>query len=233
MKRFTKSSRHPAVRDLLATSPTSPGVGAAHTAPPTAPVASALEAPAVAEAPAKDRWPRRPQWVNGKIIAGVAGVAVVVVIGANVLGGGSDNPDGPEAVAAVAETTNAAAPTTDSSGTTGESTEVGDECRADRGDQKSGPGVIAAWNHAYYSQRDGAAARALATPNSSVVAADELQKFIDEVPEGTSYCVSTTELNGDVYLVDLSELRPGGVERITQTVTTKKIDGQWFVDVFK
>lgn len=100
------------------------------------------------------------------------------------------------------------------------------------GDQNSGVGVIAAWNHAYYVQRNAAAARALATPNSSVVPADQLQPFIDAVPVGTNYCLRTKELSEDVYLVDLSELRPDGAQRITQTVTTKKIDGKWFVDVF-
>lgn len=74
--------------------------------------------------------------------------------------------------------------------------------------------------------------RRLAPPNSSVVPAEQLQGFIDGVPVGTNYCVRTKALSEDVYLVDLSEMRPDGVQRITQTVATATIDGTWFVDVF-
>ncbi|NKY75146.1 hypothetical protein HGB39_28120 [Rhodococcus opacus] len=107
------------------------------------------------------------------------------------------------------------------------------ECRADRGDQKSGAGVIAAFNHAYYSQRNGEAARGLATPTSSVLPGPELQKVIDAVPIGTNYCLRTVALSDGVYLVDLSVMQPAQpVKRGTQTVTTQKVDGRWYVDVF-
>lgn len=112
--------------------------------------------------------------------------------------------------------------------------EAAGECRADRGDQRSGPGVIAAFNYAYYNRRDAAAARALATPTSTVTSAPELQTFIDTLPEGTNYCLRTVELSAGVFFVDLSVMRPDvPVERGTQTVTTAKIDGRWYVDVFK
>ncbi|MDT2007241.1 hypothetical protein FXW78_26825 [Rhodococcus opacus] len=107
------------------------------------------------------------------------------------------------------------------------------ECRADRGDQKSGAGVIAAFNFAYYSQRNGEAARGLATSTSSVLPGPELQKVIDAVPIGTNYCLRTIELSDGVYLVDLSVMQPAQpVKRGTQTVTTQKVDGRWYVDVF-
>ncbi len=82
----------------------------------------------------------------------------------------------------------------------------------------------------------GVAARALATPPTSTVtpAPPELQTFIDKLPQGTNYCLRTVELSAGVFLVDLSVMRPGEpVERGTQTVTTAKIDGLWYVDVFK
>ncbi|CAG7631214.1 hypothetical protein E143388_07274 [Rhodococcus opacus] len=107
------------------------------------------------------------------------------------------------------------------------------ECRADRGDQKSGAGVIAAFNHAYYTQRNGDAARALATPTSSVLPGPELQKVVDAVPVGTNYCLRTVALSGGVYLADLSVMQPAQpVKRGTQTITTVTIDGKWFVDIF-
>ncbi|WP_235157552.1 hypothetical protein [Rhodococcus ruber] len=107
------------------------------------------------------------------------------------------------------------------------------ECRADRGNQKTGAGVIAAFNFAYYNQRNGEAARALATPTSTVQPGPELQRFIDAVPLGTNYCQKITALSDGVYLVDLSVMRPGQpVERGTQTVTTAHLDGRWYVDAF-
>ncbi|WP_254593118.1 hypothetical protein, partial [Prescottella equi] len=178
--------------------------------------------------------PRRP---SGKTI-GIASVAAVAIIGGIVWGTSFTGGDQP-ANTAIEATTSASEddglPILDlptATTTTAAPSEDDDECRADRGDQNSGAGVIAAWNHAYYVQRNAAAARALATPNSSVVPANQLQPFIDGVPVGTNYCVRTKALSNDVYLVDLSEMRPEGVQRIAQTVTTKKIDGKWFVDVF-
>jgi len=54
------------------------------------------------------------------------------------------------------------------------------------------------------------------------------------VPVGTNYCIRTIKLSDGVYLVDLSLMKPGQrVDRGTQTVTTQKTDGRWFVDVFK
>ncbi|WP_235214978.1 hypothetical protein [Rhodococcus opacus] len=73
--------------------------------------------------------------------------------------------------------------------------------------------------------------RALATPNSTIVPVDQLQPFIDAVPPGTNYCVAITALSEVAYSVDLTELRPEGAQRIPQTITTKKVDGKWFIDV--
>ncbi|WP_137725641.1 hypothetical protein [Prescottella subtropica] len=233
MKLNKKTPRHPAVVDLLSGAPTTPP-GAADTAAPGGPAAT-LTAPPVS-GDGGSRPPRRP---NKKLLLGIAGAAAVAVIGGTIAGkmiGSGDHANTANGVTVTADDedtlpildlpTTTAAPTTTS-------TDVGDECRADRGDQKSAAGVISAWNHAYYIQRDAVAARALATPNSSVLPADQLQPFIDGVPVGTTYCQRLKELSEDVYLVDLTELRPEGPNRGTQTVTTREIDGKWFVDVFK
>lgn len=105
-------------------------------------------------------------------------------------------------------------------------------CRADRGDQKSGPGVIAAFEYAYYITRSGAAVRALATPDTSLPPAEKIQAGIDTVPTGTTHCVRITPITSDVYSVALAEMRPGAAPaQIPQTITIKNIDGRWFVDV--
>ena len=236
MKLSNKPQRHPAVVDLLGGTPTTAQPGAAaKSASPGGPVAlPPLAAPPNAPHSGDDSQPRR---TNKKlVIAGVAGLAVVAIIGGTMWGGDGNQPESTAAASTTTETASDALPILDlpetSATTTPASSDVDDECRADRGDQNSGAGVIAAWNHAYYIARNAVTARALATPNSSVVPAEQLQGFIDSVPVGTNYCMRAKALSEDIYLVDLSELRPEGAERITQTVTTKKIDGKWFVDVF-
>lgn len=109
-----------------------------------------------------------------------------------------------------------------------------DECRADPGDQNSGEAAIRAFEYAYYVGRSGEQARKLATPTSSVQPAEALQKVIDEIPPGTTYCLHITPIGADVYMTVLVENRPGQPpQQWTQTVTTKQLDGRWYVDVFK
>ena len=225
MKLGKNTSRHPAVVDLLGGAPTpSPGATPDAVAPGDA-RNGALVAPAVTPQARSER--HTPQ--RTRIAAAVVGVASAVIAGViwGVAGGDSQN------AAAATQVESADTPILElSDAPAAPVSDLDDECRADRGDQRSGAGVIAAWNYAYYVRRDAIAARALATPNSSVVPAEQLQPFIDDIPVGTNYCVRTKALSPDVYLVDLSELRPDGVQRITQTVTTAQIDGKWFVDVF-
>jgi hypothetical protein len=225
MKLGKNTSRHPAVVDLLGGAPTpSPGATPDAVAPGDA-RNGALVAPAVTPQARSER--HTPQ--RTRIAAAVVGVAAAVIAGViwGVAGDDSQN------AAAATQVESADTPTLElSDAPAAPVSDLDDECRADRGDQRSGAGVIAAWNYAYYVRRDAVAARALATPNSSVVPAEQLQPFIDDIPVGTNYCVRTKALSPDVYLVDLSELRPDGVQRITQTVTTAQIDGKWFVDVF-
>lgn len=227
MKLGKNTSRHPAVVDLLGGAPTpSPGATPDAVAPGDA-RNGALVAPAVTPQVRSER--RTPQRTRIVAAAAVAGVASAVIAGViwGVAGDDSQN------AAATTQVESADTPILElSDAPAAPVSDLDDECRADRGDQRSGAGVIAAWNYAYYVRRDAVAARVLATPNSSVVPAEQLQPFIDAIPVGTNYCVRTKALSRDVYLVDLSELRPDGVHRITQTVTTAQIDGKWFVDVF-
>ncbi|WP_183070824.1 hypothetical protein [Rhodococcus rhodochrous] len=227
MKLGKNTSRHPAVVDLLGGAPTpSPGATPDAVAPGDA-RDGALVAPAVTpRGRSGRRTPRRTRIVAAAAVAGVAAAVIAGVIWGVASDDSQSAADATQVESAdtpILELFDApAAPVSD----------LDDECRADRGDQRSGAGVIAAWNYTYYVRRDAIAARALATPNSSVVPAEQLQPFIDAIPIGTNYCVRTKALSQDVYLVDLSELRPDGVHRITQTVTTAQIDGKWFVDVF-
>ncbi|MFD9665879.1 hypothetical protein ACFWAY_30365 [Rhodococcus sp. NPDC059968] len=227
-----KPSRHPAVMDLLDGSPTVGNPPGARTAAPGG--------PATPPPPPRSPLPslRGGRGPGKKTMAAVAAVAVAVAAGVAV----SHLRSGDSETASTAATPSATA-AADEHGLPirglpepeqAEQTSASDgECRADRGDQKSGAGVIAAFNFAYYSLRNGETARALATPSSSVLPGPELQKVIDAVPIGTNYCLRTVELSDGVYLVDLSVMQPAQpVKRGTQTVTTQKVDGRWYVDVF-
>jgi hypothetical protein len=91
--------------------------------------------------------------------------------------------------------------------------------------------VIAAFEHAYYVARSGAAVRALATGDTSLPLAEKIQAGIDTVPAGTTHCVRITPITVGVYSVVLAEMRPGGApSQFPQTITTKNIGGRWFVD---
>ncbi|MFD0600255.1 hypothetical protein ACFQZ4_54675 [Catellatospora coxensis] len=63
-------------------------------------------------------------------------------------------------------------------------------------------------------------------------APEKIQAGIDTVPIGTNFCLRTITISGGHYSVVLSEMRPGQpATQFTQTITTKQIDGRWFVDV--
>jgi hypothetical protein len=235
-------ARHPAVIDLLDGSPTTGIPPVTHTAAPggTPTIPPRLGSPAPSHS---------GRCGPGKKTVTVLGAAGLLIAGAatgiSQLRGDDSEPAHPTATAVAG----ANGPTNQNGlpvlnlPTPEHSTEPTDEpaadaqdaqCRADRGDQKSGGGVIAAFNAAYYSQRSGDAARALATPTSSVLPGPELQKVIDTVPVGTSYCLRTVKLSDGVYLADLSVMQPAQpVKRGTQTITTAEIDGRWYVDIFK
>ncbi|MDN3460794.1 hypothetical protein [Rhodococcus sp. APC 3903] len=105
-------------------------------------------------------------------------------------------------------------------------------CRTDPGDQKSGPGVIAAFEYAYYVTRSGTAVRALATPDTSLPAKEKIQAGIDTVPTGTTHCVRITPISAGIYSVALTEMRPSQPPtQFPQTIATEELDGRWFVDV--
>lgn len=104
----------------------------------------------------------------------------------------------------------------------------------DAGDQSSGPGVIKAFQYAYYVRRSGAAARALATPTARVGKAEDMQGFIDALPPRTRHCLKITSQGKGLYGVELSEIPPGGGAPTVyrQNVQTTEADGKtWIVSI--
>ncbi len=102
-------------------------------------------------------------------------------------------------------------------------------CPVSAGDQNSGEGVIAAFEHAYYTLRSADAAIALLTPGAAPFAAD-MQSAINATPEGTTYCMTVTGVSAGTYAMELDESRPSGKgASLYQRITTAVIDGRHFI----
>ncbi|NRI64845.1 hypothetical protein FEZ60_04730 [Rhodococcus sp. MS16] len=232
----TKTTRHPAVIDTLGGAPAgAPKAARPATGSPKTPKASkATKAPKPPSAPNEPRSPkdqplRRPYHLRYAaallLVAALLGWFLLRVL------------SGSDTVAPVVAQSDDVAPTsmpalavTPPAVTTEPATDP-TACRTDQGDQKTGAGVIAAFEHAYYITRSSDVVRALATPDTSLPVAEKIQVGIDSVPVGTTHCVRITPITAGVYSVVLAEMRPGTApEQYPQTITTKNIDGRWFVD---
>ncbi|WP_433715562.1 hypothetical protein ACQP2U_17020 [Nocardia sp. CA-084685] len=116
------------------------------------------------------------------------------------------------------------------------------ECPAERvggtitgngaGGMDSGPGVIFAFQYAYYVTRSGVATREFVAPNASVSPAGTIQQGIDGIPAGTTHCISITPgTSVGQYLVQVTEHRPDSTS-ITykpQVVTTARVGNQTLI----
>ncbi|OZD13025.1 hypothetical protein CH253_18335 [Rhodococcus sp. 06-156-3C] len=112
---------------------------------------------------------------------------------------------------------------------------AGPDCSMPAGDQSSGDGVIAAFEHAYYVQRSGQAAHALVSPDApssapfTVVA--NLDAGIATVAEGTTYCLDIDPLRPGVFTLTLTESGPDGTPGVQyrQRITTTEVAGRYVI----
>lgn len=219
---MTNTKRHPAVIDLVGGTPH----GAA------ADTATTVTVPTPPPAPKR---PRKKASRSPRLRYVAALIVVVALLGWFVLRLISGNDERTQERIADETDTSETAPTLDVTppalGTAPTAEIDPTACRTDPGDQKSGPGVIAAFEHAYYVTRSGTAVRALTTPHTSLPTKEKIQAGIDTVPTGTTHCVRITPVTVGIYSVALTEMRPGQAPgQFSQTITTKDIDGRWFVD---
>lgn len=138
----------------------------------------------------------RRRIVGVALLAGVIGSALAVVA---VTGGHQDGraPAHPYAIAtpaASATTTPAGPPPFCSPGNVG-----GTIVTNTAGDRASGPGVIAAYEHAFFAARDPRAALDVTDRGPGLPAEPQLAQGIAAVPVGAPWCVSITDLGGGLY----------------------------------
>lgn len=161
---------------------------------------------------------RRPLVVAS---AAVSVLAVAAAVTAVVLTGGDRETAGSAVPAAGASATaqgTAAGASVTGAGWCAE--EVSDSRSVGRGPGTvdNGPGVIRAFDHAYYAQRDGGrVASLMLTPNP----VPEIQKWIDDVQVGTEHCVTiASTADPNAYMVDLVLRMPDGTDgTIRQRIT--------------
>ncbi len=218
------TTRHPAVIDLLG-----------GTSLPTNPPA-ATKAPTDVNAPKSPTSPREKGSRSIRLRYVAPLIVVVAMLGWFVLRLVAGDDEGTPERIAQATSTSEPAPTLDASPTAlaAEPAAEADPiaCRTDPGDQKNGAGVIAALEYAYYVTRSGAAVRALTTTDTSLPSAEKIQAGINTVPTGTTHCAHITPITNGIYSVALAEMRPGQPPaQFPQTITTKELDGRWFVDI--
>lgn len=100
------------------------------------------------------------------------------------------------------------------------------------GGTDSGPSAIFGFQHAYYVARSGEQARALVAGDAAVPPAADIQRGIDTIPEGTTYCVRIAPgaFVGQ-YTVTVTEYRPGAAPLgyNPQLVTTMRIGDQTLI----
>lgn len=158
----------------------------------------------------------------GFLVLSMATIAVLVALAIIVVSFvGKWSPSDPVSLDSIA-------PTTAPPSSTSTAPELG--CPAAQGDQGNAEGVIAAFEHAYYVQRSGAAVRALVAPGVPFNSAEAVQRGIDSVPAGTTYCLTVTGVAPDTYSIGLTEYAPGGEEKqYLQKVTTAVVDGRVFI----
>ncbi|MGB7235546.1 MAG: hypothetical protein WBD41_06115 [Rhodococcus sp. (in: high G+C Gram-positive bacteria)] len=170
---------------------------------------------------------RHRTWIAAGVLAAASLIgAAVVVTGtdktpATPIAAAPESPQAPPAsttASTAAPTTPVAAPWCTTAATADATTTDG------AGNRESAIGVIAAFEHAYYVQRSGAAVAALMT---SPAPADRIQAVIDRTPAGTEHCVTiaATDLP-DVHAVALSLRTPSGSESAIASRITTALAGE-------
>lgn len=165
----------------------------------------------------------------------VIAAVCVVVLGALAIGafalfsGGDDEASTPAAVVPVPPVStpvDAVCP----AGTIGKVT-----TGRDAGGTDSGANVIKAFNYAYYNKRDANAVNEFVLPaarQAVIPSIENLQQAIDALPQGTTHCLTITDLGGGLNKVDLTQIDPGADgNRITfhQMIQTTNDNGRWLI----
>ena len=88
-------------------------------------------------------------------------------------------------------------------------------------------GVVLAFQHAYYVERDAEQMEPLLAKDSQITDLDALQKGIDSVARGTTHCLRISPKGESAASVELTETAPDGTENIYhQRISTAREGGE-------
>lgn len=121
--------------------------------------------------------------------------------------------------------------------------ESGGECETEQGedyfrgngpgDRLSPVGVVAAFEHAYYVDKNPAQAVALTTADAGLDPGRLQADGIDKLPEGTSHCLEASMTGDDIVSVQLTEHRPGEPRTVIHQRIHTGLDGDGIYAITK
>ncbi|WP_433609898.1 hypothetical protein [Prescottella agglutinans] len=146
------------------------------------------------------------------LVAIASAATVVVLQGGDTATAGTPKPVAAASTSATSSTSTSPEAAAPAPAWCAESAADGRSVGRGPGSTSDGPGVIRAFDHAYYVERDGArVASLMVAPN----AVPEIQKFIDGVSLGTEHCVTIASTpDPNVYNVDLELRSPGASDGV-------------------
>jgi hypothetical protein len=154
-------------------------------------------------APDEEQSPKKSRTWRGGVLAGVS---VLVVVGALAAAGLALNSQDSEAETASVD----AAPTTPAVAENSWCAGMGEGDVLTLESDDPGLAAIAGLERAYYVLRDGDRVREYLAPDARVKSAEELDRSVQAIPIGTTYCLVGAKVADDVYVVNGHERRPDG-----------------------
>ncbi|MEV6273720.1 hypothetical protein [Nocardia sp. NPDC051832] len=174
--------------------------------------------------------PDEPSSKGRWLVLGIAGALAVVIGLVVIIIAMNRNPGGePEQTAAPAPTP---AATTSQANSCQSAVEGNVTTGNGPGDTSSGEKAILGFQHAYYTDRNGALARSFVAPGANVEPPEDLQRTIDQqIPKGTTYCLRITSMAPDRFNVVVTEHHPSGNRQYFYIISTVNVEGRHLIQV--
>lgn len=178
-------------------------------------------------------WAKRYKWPLALVAAAVVTVVGTIAVQGAVGGDTAPKADGPGI--AIPSAQDSAAPVAGANADCPTGTQGPVTTGRDAGGTDSGPGVIKAFEFAYYVDRSGEKARSMVTPAAKFSTAAQLQASIDKfIDPQTLHCVAITDRTAGLYAVELTETPPRGqapvvYHQLVQTTTAG--NRTWIVSI--
>ncbi|WP_051047461.1 hypothetical protein [Nocardia asiatica] len=182
-----------------------------------APITPAAAASEPSPSP-RNRGGRNMSWavvgITVLLLLGVAGVSAALLMS-------SDDNATTTATAPITTATSGSAATASSATDVAWCAKLGSGQPVTTTSTEPGWRAIAAFERAYYIERNAATARSFVSPDARVGSVEDLAAGINTVPPGTVHCVLAQNIGHGIHAVELFARRPDGtLDHYRQTITT-------------